>query len=145
MTPEQIASALDAADVIEAWLGAVRAHAELVANQGQEIPGFKLVDKSATRKWRDEALAAGELSLVFGLDESSIYSKKLLSPAQAESALRSSCQNPIEPHSPTFTTRFRAGRSSPASPTRGPLAGQQFKRTSTMASPHLRLNGSRRS
>jgi hypothetical protein len=87
MTPEQIATALDAADVIEAWIGAVRAHAELAANQGAEIPGFKLVDKRATRRWRDEANAASELCFVYGLDEGSIFTKKLMSPAQVEKFL----------------------------------------------------------
>lgn len=88
MTPVQIASALEASDIIEAWIGAVRSYAELAANRGEEIPGYKLVDKRATRKWRDEALAASELCLVFGLEESSIYAKKLVSPAQAEGLLK---------------------------------------------------------
>jgi len=87
MTPEQVAHVMDAADVIEAWIRAVRWHAELSANAGTEIPGYKLVDKRATRKWVDDDKAAGELSLVFGLDETSIFKKKLLSPAQIEKLL----------------------------------------------------------
>ncbi len=84
MDPAELAKTLDAADMIETWIGAIRAHAQRRADAGETIPGYKLVDKRATRKWRDADAAASDLSLVFGLAESSIYAKKLLSPAQVE-------------------------------------------------------------
>lgn len=84
MTNAQIAHALDAADLLEAFISAVRVHAGILSNRGEEFPGYKRVDRRTKRKWRDEETAAGELSLVFGLDDSSIYKQKLVSPAQAE-------------------------------------------------------------
>jgi hypothetical protein len=84
MEPEQLADALDAADIIEGWISAVRSYGHRMADSGASIPRYKLVDKRVTRKWRDADVAAGELLLVFGLDESSIFGKKLLSPSQVE-------------------------------------------------------------
>jgi hypothetical protein len=87
MPNEQLAKLLDAADVIDAWIRAVRFHAEILANSGQKLPGWKLVAKRAYRKWKDADAAAGELSLVWGLDEGSIFKHTLLSPAQIERLL----------------------------------------------------------
>lgn len=82
MTPDQIASVLLEADYIFNWVKAVQefAHAEAVA--GRHIPGFKLVAKRATRKWKDEEEATEELSAILG---DAIYvDPKLRSPAQIE-------------------------------------------------------------
>jgi glutaredoxin 2 len=84
MDNAKLAKVLDAADVIQSWLNAVRYHAHILADRGQTIPGYKLVTKRATRKWIDTARAESDLLFVFGLDESSIFGKKLLSPAQVE-------------------------------------------------------------
>jgi hypothetical protein len=85
MTPEQLGKLLDVADLIEAWIGAVRGRAETLANAGEQIPGWKLVAKRAVRKWKgsDEATKSA-LLLDFGLDEASIIEQKLKSPAQVE-------------------------------------------------------------
>lgn len=89
MSEQQLAHALDAADVIEAWVKSVRYHAYTMMNGGRlEIPGWKIVTRKTNRKWLDETKAASELSLVFGLDESSIYKQKILSPAQIEKHLK---------------------------------------------------------
>ena len=53
----QIAKLLDSADLIDDWLGAVRAHALHLAESGSAIPGYKLVPKRATRKWGENAEA----------------------------------------------------------------------------------------
>lgn len=96
LTPEQLAHIISAADIIEDWIHAVRFHSLVMAQGGTEIPGYKLVAKRATRKWRDETEAAGDLSLVFGLDESSIFKQKLLSPAQVEKLLPKSERDALE-------------------------------------------------
>lgn len=95
MTNAQIGHALDAADTIEAWLGAVRMHADILSNQGQEFDGWKRVQRVTRRKWRDETTAAGELSLVFGLDHSSIFKQKIVSPAQAEKLIAKEERNAL--------------------------------------------------
>lgn len=89
MSYEHIAHVLDAADVIETWLSVVRQHAEGLANAGIDIPGYKLVDKRAVRKWvvEDPEKMAEILCFDFGLDESSIFAKKIKSPAQIEKLL----------------------------------------------------------
>jgi Protein of unknown function (DUF2800) len=79
---------LNAADMIEGWLKAVRTRAEELANKGVKIPGYKLVDKRALRKWRgDDEKTKSALLFDFGLDELSILSHKLKSPAQIEKLL----------------------------------------------------------
>jgi hypothetical protein len=88
MTNEELAKLLDAADMIESWIGAVRARAETLANGGAHIPGYKLVAKRATRRWKgDDETVASSLLFDFGLDESSIFVHKLKSPAQIEKLL----------------------------------------------------------
>lgn len=87
LTPQQLANVLDATEVIDNWIKAVRWHATVLANGGHAPTGWKLVDRKARRKWEDEVKAAGELCLVYGLDESSIFAHKLKSPAQVEKLL----------------------------------------------------------
>lgn len=86
LTPAELGDVLDKADVIEKWIGAVRAYAEHLANQGEDIPGWKLVPKRAIRRWH-ENITADTFFFDFGLDETSIYDKKLKSPAAIEKLL----------------------------------------------------------
>jgi hypothetical protein len=88
LSPEEVAKLLNVAGTIGDWVNAVYNHAEALANEGKKIPGWKLADKRATRKWREEdTKTATELCFNFGLDESSIFSQKLKSPAQIEKLL----------------------------------------------------------
>jgi hypothetical protein len=87
LMPEDIASILDAADLIQDWLNAVRAYAHEQAEMGVVIPGYQLVDKRANRKWaadeatvRQELFVRADLTDVFG-------PPKLLSVAQIEKRL----------------------------------------------------------
>ena len=79
-----IAFALEAANVIEEWIAQVRKHAHSLVERGYEVPGWKLVQKRAMRKWKDTAAAERELYFTYGLAETSIRSYSILSPAQAE-------------------------------------------------------------
>lgn len=83
MSPEALAQALDAADMIEGWVNAVRAYAHTQAEMGVTIPAYMLVERIGRRRWKDEAGAEAKLKAL--VDEP--YTKKLLSPAQAERAL----------------------------------------------------------
>jgi hypothetical protein len=86
LTPEQLALVLDAAHLVKLWIAAVEVHALGEAKRGTAIPGWKLAAKRSTRKWvsEDEASAA----LTFLLEENRFAPPELLSPAQAEKALK---------------------------------------------------------
>lgn len=75
---------LAAADELEAWIAAVRRHAFLLMEKGTEVPGWKLVEKRALRRYTDEDGAYRHL-VGLGFDEDRITGpRKLLSPAQIE-------------------------------------------------------------
>ena len=82
-TARDLTDKLAQADIIEGWVKAVRAHAFERANDGETIPGYKLVEKRATRKWKHEAQAAAVLKN-HGVEP---IIEKVISPAQAEKAL----------------------------------------------------------
>jgi hypothetical protein len=85
--PASLAAALDQIPLLETWIKATREFAYEEAIAGRTPAGWKLVEKRATRKWRDEASAAAMLELLMAPDE--IYEPRaLLSPAKIEKALR---------------------------------------------------------
>jgi hypothetical protein len=83
MSPEAIAQALDAADMIDGWINAVRAYAHTQAESGVTIPNYLLVEKIGRRAWTNEGEAVSRL-VAAGHDP---YTKKPVSPAQAEKLL----------------------------------------------------------
>lgn len=46
---------LEQAELIGRWITAVRGEASAALDRGEKVPGWKLVQKRATRKWRDPA------------------------------------------------------------------------------------------
>ena len=85
---------LDAADMVEAWLNACRAHAKLMLETGQAQPdvlGYKLVAGRATRKWASEEDAVSTMDML-GIDP---YERKVKSPAQAEKEAKKGAFNEI--------------------------------------------------
>lgn len=116
LSPERISRILDAADVLDDWLTAVRGRASGLLNEGAEVPGWKLVQKRAIRKWADDALAAVHLSNL-GLPEDDHSPRKVLSPAQAEKLLPKSKRGDIAAivvAESSGTTLARAGDKRPA-------------------------------
>ena len=87
LTPEELAAVLEKADVVEDWIRAVRARTQDMLAGGAQVPGFKLVEKRPQRVWTDPDLAAEALQNVFGLSPDEVYTRKLVSPAQAEKTL----------------------------------------------------------
>jgi hypothetical protein len=87
MTPEQLAKVLEAAEIFETWLVAVRARAHIVA-ETTNIPGWKLVPKQARRKWIDDEHRVCDALIAMGLEEAQIFEEKIRSPAQLEKHLR---------------------------------------------------------
>lgn len=75
---------LEGCERLEEWIGAVRAYAFTVLDRGGKIPGYKLVDKRAMRKWADEAAAGEFLGDVPGV----FCEPELLSPAQVVQVLK---------------------------------------------------------
>lgn len=54
---QQLAETLEWLPVLEAWIKNTREFAYAEAEKGHDIPRHKLVEKRATRKWRDETAA----------------------------------------------------------------------------------------
>lgn len=84
LTDDQMSAAIENRPLIEAWLSAVENLAkERIAN-GNGFGGYKLVEGRANRKWADETIAAERLSKYTNEE---IYTRKLVTPAQAEKIL----------------------------------------------------------
>lgn len=87
--PTVIASHLEAVDLIESWCKAVRAEAERRLLDGQDVPGFKLVEgRRGARKWTNEAEAEATLKSM-RVKHDQMYDYSLISPTTAEKLAKS--------------------------------------------------------
>lgn len=87
---ERMAGILRAADVLEGWFDQVRRRAFEEAQAGRDIPGFKLVEKQARRKWTDdEHSIAGYIASSYGVDVNDLMPPKLVTITEAEKLLAS--------------------------------------------------------
>jgi hypothetical protein len=75
------------ADLLEDWIKDLRGLAMQLLDKSLPVPGYKLVQKQARRKWTDESKAKQAL-LNMGLKESDVLETSVMSPAQAEKALK---------------------------------------------------------
>lgn len=75
------------ADLLEEWIKDLRALAFGLLEKNVAVPGYKLVQKQARRKWTDEQEARRVL-MEMGLKESVVVETSTMSPAQAEKALK---------------------------------------------------------
>lgn len=85
MSPEKLGATLDMLDMIGEWINAVRSYAHRQAENGVEIPGHILVEKIGNRAW-----TVGETEVASVLASEGVtdpYTKKIVSPAQAEKLL----------------------------------------------------------
>jgi len=82
---DQIAHYLDQAPMIEAFIKDLQQLAHGLLEAGQKVPGWKLVNKRATRQWTNEDKAVAFMSAA-GVE--AWADPKPLSPAQAEKALK---------------------------------------------------------
>ena len=73
-------------DLLEQWITDLRALAHQILEADKPVPGWKLVNKRATRQWANEDVADDVLSKVIPKDE--LYVAKMISPAQAEKVLK---------------------------------------------------------
>lgn len=82
----ELSAAAAEVERVESWVKSVKEELYIQISRGVSIPGWKVVDKRATRKWQDEAKLVDALAPV--LDESEVFSSKLNTPAQMEKALK---------------------------------------------------------
>ena len=82
----QLGQMLERANVLESWISDLRGLALQVLESGNPVPGYKLVQKRATRQWRDEATAKAALLAHLPIIE--VTETSLISPAQAEKKLK---------------------------------------------------------
>jgi hypothetical protein len=82
---EEIAYALQLAFELEDWARKVKNNAHgMLENTTAQIPGFKLVKKRATRKWRDPAAATEHFTKSRKFKEDDYTTRSLKSPTQME-------------------------------------------------------------
>jgi hypothetical protein len=87
--PAELAATLDTLPLLEGWIKNVREFAYEEAERGTAIPDWKLVEKRATRKWReDESVVVHRLMEATELTEYAIYDDpSIKSPAAIEKLL----------------------------------------------------------
>ena len=93
MTDDDLRLALESKGLIEGWLTAVAEVVQSRLDDGQEFEGFKLVEGRSFRQWENEQDAEATLIDLFANDA---YTKKLLSPAQAEKKLGKAKKHLVE-------------------------------------------------
>lgn len=79
-----LADAMGMVDQLEEWCREVRKHAQEQLEMGVTLKGWKLVDKRATRKWRDAAAAEAAIKKNRKLKQSETHKTTLLTPPQFE-------------------------------------------------------------
>lgn len=84
-SPQKLSEYMKLIPKIETWIKAVQDFAFNEAKAGRVIPGYKLVEKRAIRKWRDESTL--EKDLLGYVDEMAMYASDFKSPAQMEKLL----------------------------------------------------------
>jgi HD superfamily phosphodiesterase len=81
-----LAKYLEQADLVEQWVSDLRALAFDLLEKDMPVPGYKLVAKRGTRQWVDENKVESELKSF--IESDLMYTKKIISPAQAEKILK---------------------------------------------------------
>ena len=84
LTPDELGRVLDLAPLVQSWFKECETVAAKRLKAGQPVEGWKLIEGRGRRDWaNDEPAVAAELKKL-GLKVGDIYTKKLVSPAQAE-------------------------------------------------------------
>lgn len=96
MAPAELAKKLDMLDMIQEWINEVRAYAHRQAEAGVIIPGYKLVEKIGNRAWKVLEETVVETLMANGVSEDKAYTKKIVSPAQAEKLLGAKKKQAVE-------------------------------------------------
>lgn len=91
LTPEELLKVLNISAVIANWTKGVKEYIHQNMEAGVEYPGWKLVKSRSNRKWTDEEHTLEVLEELVGEEA---FTKKILSPKQAEELLK---KNNISP------------------------------------------------
>lgn len=83
MSIETVSNMLKVIPQIEDWIRSLRAYAQSQLETGEAVPGWKLVNKRATRVWVDHNKVK-DWAKKAGLENDEIFESKLKSPAQLE-------------------------------------------------------------
>lgn len=94
--PEKLGEALTKLPLLEIHIKAMREFAYNEVERGRPIPGWKLVDKRATRKWIDEEDAKVKLFHAAKLSSDELHEHKFKSPAQIEKVLPKNLKKILE-------------------------------------------------
>ena len=78
---------LQNAELLEGWIEDLRKLAHQMLESGKQVPGYKLVNKRATRQWADEKKALEQLHDM-GLTREELFKQDVISPAAAEKLLK---------------------------------------------------------
>jgi hypothetical protein len=84
LTPEEKGRILDFAPMVEQWLKDLRKVCERDLLEGHPVEGYKLVKGRGSREWASEEDQVVAKLKAIGFKVGDIYTKKLVSPAQAE-------------------------------------------------------------
>ena len=91
---EHLGELLEKIPAIEIWIKAIKDRAYNDLTSGRAVPGYKLVHgREGNRTWKDVKSAEGLLHS-FGLSDEQIYTKKIISPAQADKLYKSKALTP---------------------------------------------------
>ena len=82
-----LAEVLAKAPAVTDWIKSVQSYALNMLQRGEDVPGFKLVEKRANRRWIDEKAVLRYLQNR-GLKMDERTTRKAISPAQAEKILK---------------------------------------------------------
>lgn len=82
--PAQFADMLSKLHILDDWSAAMKEHAYQELLAGREVPGYKLVERRAERKWNDPDAALKIILENTERDELDVLDAKLKSPAQVE-------------------------------------------------------------
>lgn len=84
ITKDELARFYKASAELKAQIKAVEEYVLTELMAGRKIPGYKMVYGRATRKWKDEVLAARYITDHYDADPEDLYETKFKSPAQIE-------------------------------------------------------------
>lgn len=87
LAPHEVADVLRMEPMVTLWLKKVKEQALTTLMNGEELPGYKLVEgKLGNRKWKDEVDVSTKL-ITAGYTREDITETKLLSPSQMDKAI----------------------------------------------------------
>lgn len=87
LTVEELVRVLDSYDLLTNWLSSVMGHCKGLLEKGDKIPGWKLVQGGANRRWKDEQAVIDFFTTKYA-KKIMIYDQKLRSPAAMEKAIK---------------------------------------------------------